>query len=189
LDADWSWWSIPSTQRRVLVAHLAQPPSRAKQRALSDSLTCRLFADAGQMVAADDIGRTIYGKPQLRNSPLHHSISNTGSLSIGVVGPDPIGIDVEALDRPLRVASDLLTRRMFASAAEATDCLEHWTLIQAWTAKEAVLKAAGLGLGGGLANVTIAPDGAAAWLNGSRYSLRLWTQEGFSVAVAEGIRG
>jgi len=105
------------------------------------------------------------------------------------VGPDPIGIDVEALDRPLRVASDLLTRRMFASAAEATDCLEHWTLIQAWTAKEAVLKAAGLGLGGGLANVTIAPDGAAAWLHGVPYSLRLWTQEGFSVAVAEGIRG
>ena len=141
------------------------------------------------MVAADDIGRTIYGKPQLRNSSLHHSISNTGSLSIGVVGPDPIGIDVEALDRPLRVASDLLKRRMFASAAEATDCLEHWTLIQAWTAKEAVLKAAGLGLGGGLANVTIASDGAAAWLHGSRYSLRLWIQEGFSVAVAEGIHG
>ena len=45
----------------MLVAHLAQPPSRAEQRALSDSLTCRLFADAGQMVAADDIGRTIYG--------------------------------------------------------------------------------------------------------------------------------
>ena len=129
----------------MLVAHLAQPPSRAEQRALSDSLTCRLFADAGQMVSGDDIGRTIYGKPQLRNSPLHHSISNTGSLSIGVVGPDPIGIDVEALDRPLRVASDLLKRRMFASAAEATDCLEHWTLIQAWTAKEAVLKAGGSG--------------------------------------------
>ena len=189
MDTVWSWWTIPSTQRRVLVAHLAQPPTRAEQRALSDSLTCRLFADAGQLVSADDIGRTIYGKPQLCGSPLHHSISNTGSLSIGVVGPDPIGIDVEALDRPLRVASDLLKRRMFGSSAEATACLQHWTLIQAWTAKEAVLKAAGLGLGGGLANVAIAPDGAAAWLHGSRYSLSLWTQEGFSVAVAECIRG
>ena len=141
------------------------------------------------MVAADDIGRTIYGKPQLRDSPLHHSISNTGSFSIGVVGPDPIGIDVEALDRPLRVASDLLKRRMFGSSAEATACLQHWTLIQACSAKEAVLKAAGLGLGGGLANVAIAPDGAAAWLHGSCYSLSLWTKEGYSVAVAEGIRG
>ena len=189
MEAVWSWWSIPSTQRRVLVAHLPQPPTRAEQRALSDSLACRLFADAGQMVAPVDIGRTIYGKPQLRGSPLHHSISNTGSLSLGVVGPDPIGIDVEALDRPLRVASELLKRRMFASDADATACLQHWTLIQAWTAKEAVLKAAGLGLGGGLANVTIAPDRAAAWLHGSRYALSLWTQEGFSVAVAEGIRG
>ena len=53
----------------MLVAHLAQPPTRAEQRALSDSLTCRLFADEGQLVAADDIGRTIYGKPQLRDSP------------------------------------------------------------------------------------------------------------------------
>ena len=189
MKAVWSWWSIPSKQRRVLVAHLAKPPTRAEQRALSDRLTCRLFADSGHAVAADDIGRTIYGKPQLRDSPLHHSISNTGSLSIGVVGPDPIGIDVEALDRPLRVASELLTQRMFASPAEATACLQHWTLIQAWTAKEAVLKAAGLGLGGGLANVMIAPDGAAAWLHGSRYALSLWMQEGFSVAVAEIVRG
>lgn len=173
----------------MLVAHLAQPPTRAEKRALSDSLTCRLFADAGQLVAADDIGRTIYGKPQLRDSPLQHSISNTGSLSIGVVGPDPIGIDVEALDRPLRVASDLLQRRMFATAADAKACLQHWTLIQTWTAKEAVLKAAGLGLGGGLANVAIAPDGATAWLHGSRYSLSLWNQQGYSVAVAECIRG
>lgn len=173
----------------MLVAHLPQIPTRAEQRALSDRLTCRLFADAGHVVAADDIGRTIYGKPQLRDSPLHHSISNTRSISIGVLGPEPIGIDVEALDRPLRVANALLTQRLFASAAEATTCLQHWTLIQAWTAKEAVLKAAGLGFGGGLANVTIAPDGAAARLHGSRYSLSLWTQEGFSVAVAEGIRG
>ena len=189
MEAVWSWWPIPSTQRRVLVAHLPHTPSRAEQRALSDRLTCRLFADAGHVVEADDIGRTIYGKPQLRDSPLHHSISNTRALSIGVLGPDPIGIDVEALDRPLRVASDLLTQRLFASAAEATVCLQHWTLLQAWTAKEAVLKAAGLGLGGGLANVRIAPDGAAAWLHGSRYALSLWTQEGFSVAVAEGTRG
>ena len=189
MDALWSWWPIPGTQRRVLVAQLSQAPTRIEQRALSDSLTCRLFADAGHSVSLHDIGRTIYGKPQLRDSPLHHSISNTRSLSIGVLGPDPIGIDVEALDRPLHVASELLMRRMFASAAEATACLQHWTLIQAWTAKEAVLKAAGLGLGGGLANVKVAPDGAAAWLHGSRYSLSLWTQEGFSVAVAEGIRG
>ena len=189
MEAVWSWWPIPGTQRRVLVAHLPQIPTRAEQRTLSDSLTCRLFADAGQVVAADHIGRTINGKPQLRDSPLHHSISNTLSLSVGVLGAEPIGIDVEALDRPLHVASELLMRRMFASAAEATACLQHWTLIQAWTAKEAVLKAAGLGLGGGLANVKVAPDGAAAWLHGSRYSLSLWTQEGFSVAVAEGIRG
>ena len=166
----------------MLVARLAHIPTRAEQRTLSDRLSCRLFADAGYMVGADDIGRTIYGKPQLRDSPLHHSISNTRSLSIGVLGPDPIGIDVEALDRPLRVASELLMRRMFASAAEATACLQHWTLIQAWTAKEAVLKAAGLGLGG-LANVRIAPDRAAA----VRLALRPQPVDagGFSVAVAK----
>ena len=79
------------------MAHLAQIPTRAEQRVLSDNLTSRLFADAGQIVAAADIGRTMYGLPQLRDSPLHHSVSNTGSLSIGVVGPNPIGIDVEAL--------------------------------------------------------------------------------------------
>ena len=189
METEWSWWPIPGTQRRVLVARLLQPSTRAVQRALSDTLTCRLFADAGHVVAVDDIGRTIYGKPQVRDHPLHHSISNTRSLTIGVLGPGPIGVDVEVLDRPLRVAPDLLTQRLFASAAEATDCLEHWTLIQAWTAKEAVLKAAGLGLAGGLANGRIAPDGAAARLHGLRYSLSLLKQEGFSVAVAECIRG
>lgn len=170
------------------MARLPQPATRVVQRALSDRLTCRLFADAGHAIAVDDIGRTIYGKPQLRDQSLHHSISNTRSLTIGVLGPDPIGIDIEALDRPLRVAPELLAHRLFASAAEATVFLRHWSLIQAWTAKEAVLKAAGLGLGGGLAHVKIAPDGAEASLHGSRYALYLWEQEGFSVAVAECIR-
>ena len=49
------------------MARLPQPATRVVQRALSDRLTCRLFADAGHAIAVDDIGRTIYGKPQLRD--------------------------------------------------------------------------------------------------------------------------
>ena len=187
MDVAWSWWQIPGLERRALVARLPKPPTRAQQRALSDSLTCRLFADAGIDVAVDDFGRTIYGKPQLRHHALHHSVANTGSLNIGVLAPGPIGIDVEALDRTIRVAPELLRQRLFATADEALACLQHWTLIQAWTAKEAVLKAGGMGLSGGLANVMIAPGLTAAWLHGSSYGLSLWVQEGFSVAVADGV--
>ena len=64
MDALWSWWSIPSTQRRVLVAHLAQPPTRAEKRTLSDNLT-----KPGLPADADD--RSVYlDRAPLREPPI-----------------------------------------------------------------------------------------------------------------------
>ena len=69
MDAVWSWWSIPSTQRRVLVAHLAQPPTRAEQRTLSDNLT-----KPGMPADADDrnvdLDRAPLREPPITADPL-----------------------------------------------------------------------------------------------------------------------
>lgn len=99
------------------------------------------------------------GKPALtfrdaRPMPLHISVSHGGGLAVAAVcDHGPIGVDVEHVNRPRDVLA--IARRFFSSE-------EHETLVtgdpdvraplfhQWWTRKEAVLKATGTGLRGGL---------------------------------------
>lgn len=109
------------------------------------------------------------GKPMLtfrdgRPQPLHISVSHAGGLAaVAVCDHGPIGIDVERIDN---------RRNLLAIAARFFDPDEHAQLQQCsidertslfhqwWTRKEAVLKATGIGLRGGLTvRVDAEPDG------------------------------
>lgn len=188
MEAVWSWWPVPDSDQRVLAAWLPRLPSRAEQIQLSEALSLKLFGLHGLQLTGADIGRTIYGKPQLRGSSLHHSLANTGQLTIGIGAVVPVGIDVEAQHRLFRVNPDLLRRRMFITKQDANLWEQNRTLLQVWTAKEAVLKASGFGLAGGMSNVTLSAADNSCGLHGEQYRLTEWSRHGFHVALAERLR-
>ena len=186
----WEWIEETSSRYRPLVGVLTEPPQRAIQTQVSEQLTLRLFGEAGVVVLPAELGRTIYGKPQLRcrrDCSFNHSISNTGPITVGVLSEGAIGIDVEAENRRIGVSSTSLLRRMFKTERDAAACLERWSFMQLWTIKEAVLKASGYGLAGGLSNVALDRQRGSAECFGQLYSLTLlrWRQYLITIAAQD----
>jgi len=94
------------------------------------------------------------GKAHLRGDALHFNVSHSGgALALAVSRSQPLGIDLEHQRRPRRVVE--LAQRFFAPhEAEALERLpdaeRQLAFLRLWTCKEALLKAEGSGLAGGL---------------------------------------
>jgi 4'-phosphopantetheinyl transferase len=112
------------------------------------------------------------GKPLLtfrdgRPQPLHVSVAHGGGLALAAVCEHgPIGVDMEHVDTRRNLAA--IARRFFAAEEsaqlEACGSDERSLLFhQWWTRKEAVLKATGHGLRGGLAVRVDAPADPDGW--------------------------
>lgn len=124
--------------------------SRYKKQQIYAQRNAHLSAFAGQPVADVDIALSAYGKPFLKHRPeiaFNHSHSQKNYALALSAGMQDIGIDVEDLERKVRF--EALARHAFhpreldawnASGQQP----EYW--FKVWTAKEAVLKAAGLGI-------------------------------------------
>lgn len=118
------------------------------------------------------------GKPQLA-LPLDFSIAHCDGLIVcALSAAGPVGIDVEALG-PLSAEAFTLYLGAEERAWAGADPLRFYTL---WTQKEAVIKAAGLGLRE-LGEVRI--DGAQAWLDGGSWQTqRLAVGDGYVAHLA-----
>ena len=112
------------------------------------------------------------GKPVLtfrdgRTQPLHVSGAHGGGLAVGAVcDHGPIGVDVERVDTRRTLLA--IAQRFFAAeehdALRRCDLDERTALFhQWWTRKEAVLKATGIGLRGGLTVRVDAPVDRDGW--------------------------
>jgi 4'-phosphopantetheinyl transferase len=88
-----------------------------------------------------------HGKPVLADSPVHINLSHTGDTVMIAVASSPVGVDVEP--GPTGRDSLKLSRRFF-SPAEAGE-----RFLRLWVRKEAILKATGEGLPGGLESVRV----------------------------------
>ena len=187
LSPAWESIEAPSFRYRPLIGVLPETPQRAAQSQVSEQLTLRLFGEAGVVLHPAELGRTIYGKPQLkwrRDCAFHHSISHTGPITVGVLSEGTIGIDVELESRRIGVSPSLLLRRMFSTEQDAAACLERWSLLQLWTIKEAVLKASGYGLAGGLSNVALNQQRGSAECFGQVYGLTLLRWHQYLITIA-----
>lgn len=96
-------------------------------------------------------GRTGHGKPRLAGSGggVGFSLSHGGRFVMVAVGPDPVGADVEDPDAPA-FSDEGMTRAFTGDECQwlgsVAPNLRRWAALQLWTRKEALGKAAGLGL-------------------------------------------
>ncbi|MEA3188612.1 MAG: 4-phosphopantetheinyl transferase [Chthoniobacter sp.] len=114
------------------------------------------------------------GKPYIPGFPLHFNLSHSGSEMLLAVGSQAVGIDLEQVRNDLDVID--LARAHFA-LDEIDELLSLATenrtrrFFEAWVSKEALAKALGVGITGGLAStkpdwivrpITVSPGYAAS---------------------------
>jgi 4'-phosphopantetheinyl transferase len=119
------------------------------------------------------IGVGPFGKPYFANEPsLHFSLSDCGGDVAVAFSESPVGFDLEKKDR--LVNSNALAKRFFspeeALKIEQAGGEGRGVFLEHWTAKEAMLKLAGTGLGGGLDRAVVA-EGGEGRLDGRRVYL------------------
>lgn len=131
-------------------------PSHQEQKIISQNFIQTLLSSVG-VSSPVDVGQTIYGKPQVRysNTPINFNISHSENITVGITHCLPVGIDIEVKDRIIEIQSDYIYSEIFMTKLDALSALETHTFVELWTIKEAVLKASGYGLWGGLKNISI----------------------------------
>lgn len=85
-----------------------------------------------------------HGKPILPDHPCHFNLSHSGESALFALGPTPVGVDLERLPGPddwQQLMPLVLAPSERRTAHTQTEFLRYWV------AKEALLKAIGLGLG------------------------------------------
>lgn len=122
---------------------------QAQKQALSIYRNQRLSHVLGQQIDASDIVKTVYGKPYLAAYEVAFNHSHSQQHYALVISSDcrDIGVDVEDLTRKVNFSA--LARHAFTAQEQARWQMSHqdsYYWFQVWTAKEAILKASGLGI-------------------------------------------
>lgn len=141
------------------------------RQAVADLISSRLGAEVRVVHDSE-------GAPQLVGSPLHISISHSRNFAAIMLDPEGrCGIDIEEprTEQLTRVRSKFLTPAELEAGVE---------LLTAWTAKEAVFKAAGTpGLGMSMIDTLSAP-GMALLPDGRRFRLQTIVTPQYTLTTA-----
>lgn len=102
--------------------------------------------------------------PPIGDTPLFWSSSSTADLLVVATGGRPLGVDVEPVDATGAWAA--VARRYFTAAEVAAIGQSAERFAEFWTLKEALLKALGVGILGGLDRLCCATlrSGIGGWL-------------------------
>jgi len=137
-------------------------------------------------------GATPHGKPFVHAPAVRFNISlshTRGMAAVAIVSGRDVGVDVESFLRPrdaLKVAERFFAPEEAALVRRELDPLARSEVFFAiWTLKEAVLKADGSGLAGGLDSfvVNLSPLAVSSG-SGESYGVAQWRRAGFFVAAA-----
>ncbi|WP_130836514.1 4'-phosphopantetheinyl transferase family protein [Lachnoclostridium sp. Marseille-P6806] len=147
--------SLLPAYRRERLRRIKNPADRA--RSLVGGLMLRRYAG---ILEDSDLRFSPQGKPSASRGSVFFSLSHSGSLVLaGVSSSCEIGVDIET---PRALKKDI--RRMICSAREQewlrsrADCgSEADAFFSLWTAKEAVMKATGLGFSMGASSADVLP--------------------------------
>ena len=139
--------------------------ANASRRGVAPHELDRLF---DHMLPGRTVVREAGGRPTVRGSCLHISLSHSDGVSALALAPFPVGIDVECFDPELDVLGfdpDLFGKQDFRAleTCDAASRREHF--YQLWTLKEAHLKLCGRNLvSDPLPIVSGAPNTSTTWI-------------------------
>ena len=138
----------PIQQIVSLDAHLDRRDFIAAQKqALHAYRLACLSQSLGRDVQAAELRKTAYGKPYLPELAFNHSHSQQHYALVMSADVQDIGVDVEDLNRKIRfeaLAQHAFTQAELQQWQRSGQDKHYW--FQVWTAKEAIVKAAGLGI-------------------------------------------
>jgi len=157
--------SLLDSGERTRRAALTRPEARDRFTAGRVLLRSTLAAATGVAPGSLALALGAHGKPALEPRILGapaFNLAHTADVVALALGHAPaLGLDIEVLaERP---SAERIARRRFAPAEAAWLADLHGeerarAFLRLWTAKEALLKALGTGIAGGLASVELAPD-------------------------------
>lgn len=168
------WLVNPVTAYPVLMEQYADVLSQDEQqrasrfhqalhstRYLTARILLRLLLGHCLSIAPSEVqfDRGPFGKPMIRNAqpPVHFNLSYAEDRILIGVAPEPVGVDVEWLSRPIQV-EDLLeacfTRAEISFITADPSDLRH-RFFTLWSRKEAILKLTGVGIGNGLSDFEV----------------------------------
>ena len=139
------------------IDRLRQPADRL--RSMLGHLLLRYLLRAAGVTDAPQIELGPYGKPHLRPPvPLEFNVSHAGQWVVCALAPTAVGIDIErvrAID--LRIAERYFQPGEYAALLARAPEQRPAYFFRLWTAKEAYVKALGLGLRRDFASFGVAP--------------------------------
>lgn len=164
------WTRVLSAEERERMGAFRTPELRARFLLRRAALRTLLGAYLGRPPHGIPIEAGPHGRPTLRGKEsLSFNLSHSGSRAlIAVAHSGPVGVDLERIDPDVEIRA--ITERFFAPSEREQIVQQRGdervrTFYRIWTAKEALLKATGLGLSGGL-------DQAIVKVSGAEISLR-----------------
>ena len=128
-----------------------------------------------------------HGKPFLPDAPQHHfNISHSGRYVVLSVSNEPVGVDIELLQRGRRkIASKFFTLEENIQIDQSYD--PDRTFTRLWTLKEAFLKCIGTGIGRNLRKTSINLNGGDIRveqnINNNPYYFKEYNVEGYQLSV------
>ncbi|NVK40899.1 MAG: 4'-phosphopantetheinyl transferase superfamily protein [Oceanospirillaceae bacterium] len=153
-------WSTLSADERARAGRYRQPADRIRFALTRCRLRQLLGAWLDLPPASLRFHCNAWGRPELSCGGLSFNVSHSGSHAlIAISACRRVGVDVEWIDPALawQALSGLLcTAAELRSILESPGDRRRWAFFRYWTAKEALLKAQGQGIGAGLHAVNLA---------------------------------
>lgn len=138
---------------------------RVSARRFTSRFLTRMLLGAYLDIPGKDVilVRNRYGKPDLdpayHEEPLYFNISHSHQWMLFAVNVTSLlGVDIENSDRhtdPLRLANRYFSQSELAALEQLDKDQQKFAFLHAWTHKEAVLKARGMGLAGNMDQVIV----------------------------------
>ncbi|WP_437770444.1 4'-phosphopantetheinyl transferase family protein [Arthrobacter sp. KNU40] len=136
----------------------------ARKRHLADRVRSRVADLLLHSLSSDRGGRSHdylpSGRPQCVGAPVGLSASHDGEWVCAAAAPEPVGIDIVALDRVERMRPDsFLSGKELSMYRDTPSAARRQFLAQAWAAKEAYVKRFGVGLARHPSSLTVCGSG------------------------------